>query len=303
MKTHIDWVTFRCKTNPYAILERIQKSFGECGELVALSPCAKGRDGWEFGQDIVLAGDITLGHIDYGGNSQRDWVRCVLTGTGCDWVLDWSAFTEGLILLQGELRRVDIALTTYDGSVTDAMVAKAKADGRFTTSGRAPVMRTIVSDNPLAGVTRYIGSREKSDKMLRCYEKGKEMLKHLPENERILRTHIGDDKVENIYRVELELKAVTKEISLNVFLQRDHVFANAYPFCADLLPAQPEYVRKALPSFKPEASLEGVLAHCKNAYGGAIFTAIHLYGREKVLDMICGVEHSRKLVDSGVLTL
>ena len=306
MKTHIDWVTFRTKTGPYDVLEALRPAFGPVAELVTLVAADRGRDGWEHGKDIVLAGDIRLGQIDYGGHSQREWVRVILTGEGCGWVDDWLKFTVGMMeTKEAEFRRVDIALTTYAGEVSHQRVLEAVEAGKFTTVGRAPNVNLVgCLNDPRAGKTVYVGSRSKSDKFLRCYEKGFEMIKSLPESERIQKTHIGPDRIEDIYRVELELKPSTKEISLNVLMHRDEVFASAYPFCAELLPGLPHYVRKALPDDRPVATLAGLLAHCKAAYGAVIFTALQVYGdREKVLALITGTEHSKTLVEAGALTI
>jgi DNA relaxase NicK len=305
MKTTIDWAGFRTKSDPFAILEALKPAFGTCADMLTMVASDKGRDGWLFGKDLMMV-DIRLGTIDYGGDAQRDWVRVNLTGTGCEWVQDWLAFRGlGDTLKNAEVRRVDIALTTYKGEVTDSMVVKANDEGRFTTSGRAPDMRSIVSSNPRAGKTRYIGSRAKSDKMLRCYEKGFEMIKDLPEVERNKITKIGEDLVEQIYRVELELKAVTKYLPWFIFTERDLVFAGAYPFCADLLPGVPHRSMQTLPDFKPRSDLQAMLANCKASYGPTIFTAMAYYNGDaaKVLAMIMGTDHARCLVDSGVLTL
>lgn len=306
MKTHIDWVTFRTKTGPYDLLEALRPAFGPVGELVTLVAAERGRDGWEHGKDIVLAGDIRLGQIDYGGHAQREWIRVVLTGEGCGWVDDWLKFTTGMMeMKEAEFRRVDIALTTYNGEVTHQTVLDAVARQAFTTAGRAPGVSHVGSLTDIrAGKTIYVGSRSKSDKFLRCYEKGFEMIKDLPESERIKRTHVGPDLVENIYRVELELKPSNKEIPLNVLLMRDEVFASSYPFCAELLPDLPHYVRKSLPDTRPAATLESMLAHCKSAYGAVIYTALHVYGdRDKVMAAISGTEHSKTLVEAGCLTI
>lgn len=304
-KTSIDWAGFRTKSNPFEILEALKPAFGTCAEMLTMVSSEKGRDGWQYGKDLMMV-DVRLGTIDYGGDAQRDWVRVNLTGTGCEWVQDWFAFRGlGEVLKSAEVRRADIALTTYKGEVTDAMIVQAKADGRFTTSGRAPDMRSIVSDNPRAGKTRYIGSRAKSDKMLRCYEKGFEMIKDLPEVERNKITKIGEDDIESIYRVELELKAVTKYIPWSVFTDRDEVFAGAYPFCSDLLPGVHHRVLQTLPDFKPRSDLQAMLANCKASYGPTIFTAMTFYNGDaaKVLAMIMGTDHARGLVESGVLTI
>jgi DNA relaxase NicK len=305
MKTTIDWLKFRTQSNPFKIIDSMLPVFGTCADLVTLVPAEKGRDGWERRQEIMLT-DIRLGAIDYGGESQRGWVRVDMPGTGCEWIHDWEKVGQLGDLLDGfEPQRVDIALTTFKGEVTDSMVVRAHKKGLFKAGGRGPEIRNITSSNPRAGKTRYIGTREQSDKFLRCYEKGFEMIKNLPEGMRNNVTHVNGNLVDEVYRVELELKAVNKPIPVDVFAKRDEYFAGAYPFLAGLLPGVPHRTIDALPDEKPVSELAAMLAHCKSAYGPAIFTALQVYGgdAEKVMRMIVGSEHSRRLVEAGVLTL
>lgn len=305
MKTTIDYLKFRTRSNPFKIIDSLLPAFGTCGDLITLVSAAKGRDGWARRQDIMLT-DIRIGAIDYGGDSQRDWVRVDMPGSGCEWIQDWQKIQDlGQVIDCFEPTRVDIALTTYHGEVTDAMVMQAHADGKFAGWGRPPAMRSIMSSDCRAGKTRYIGSREKSDKFLRCYEKGFEMIKNYPEPFKRGCTHVNDKKVDEIYRVELELKAATTKISPDVFLMRDEYFAGSYQFCAELLPGVEHLKMERLPEEKPVTELEAMLEHCRNSYGPLIFTAMKVFGgdAEKVISLITGSEHSRRLVDAGVLTM
>ena len=131
MKTSIDWLRFRTRTNPFDVTEALRASFGTCGDLVQFKPGLKGQDGWLRAGELSMAGDVSLGRIDYEGDSQRGWVRVNITGEGCGWVQDWSA-VEGLRdrLAEPEIKRLDIALTTYGGEVTHDRVIDAHRRGR-----------------------------------------------------------------------------------------------------------------------------------------------------------------------------
>lgn len=304
MKTSIDWLKFRTQSNPFKVIDSMLPAFGTCADMITLRPAEKGRDGWDRRQEIMLT-DIRLGAIDYGGDAQRGWVRVDLPGSGVEWIQDWSQvanLADRIDLF--EPQRVDIALTTFKGEITDLMIVAAHASGLFKTSGRPPAMRSVTSSDSRAGITRYIGSRE-SDKFLRCYEKGFEMIKDFPESNRNSCTHVNGNLVEQIYRVELELKAVNKPIPVDVFERRDEYFAGAYPYLASLLPGVAHLVIDRLPDDRPRADLAAMLAHCSNAYGPLLFTAMEVYGGDaaKVMAMIIGKEHSRRLVDAGVLTV
>lgn len=316
MKTTIDWFAFRTKSNPFDILEALRPCFGTVGQLLELKTGIKGKDGWTYAAELALP-DHSLGRIDYGGDSQKEWVRVNITGEGCEWFQDWEA-AENLdqVLVQAEIKRLDIALTTFKNEVNDALVAAAYEAGKFTCGGRPPSMRSIINSDPTAGRTRYIGKRE-NHKFLRCYEKGWELLKDLPENAEFIKRvpgilaefdHFGMAEPKNVYRVELELKDVDKHIPFTAIGRRDEVFAGAYPFCAELLPGAAHWVMQELPSFKPRAALLKSLENAFLSYGGIIKAAHLAYGGDDaallaVARMVMAPEPSRRLVDSGVLTV
>ena len=72
MKTTIDWFKFRCKVNPFELLELIRPAFGTVGYMLEIRTGVKGRDGGSCGADVVLPEDRSA-HIDYGGESRRGW--------------------------------------------------------------------------------------------------------------------------------------------------------------------------------------------------------------------------------------
>lgn len=314
MKTTIDWLTFRTKSNPFEVLDALKPCFGTVGDLVELKTGIKGKDGWVYGAELAIP-DHNLGRIDYGGESQKEWVRVTLTGEGCGWVQRWDLVEQLGELLTADIKRVDIALTTHLGEVSDAMVVAAHEAGRFTCGGRPPVMRSITSSDPTGGRTRYIGKRE-NHKFLRCYEKGWELMKELPDyaaflaksETKIQFDYVGECNVADLYRVELELKDVDKYIPWTVIGRRDEIFAGSYPFCADLLPECPHWKCYEMPSFKPRAALQKALSNAMRSYGG-IFKAAHLaYGGDDkaalaIFNLVTAAEPSRRLLEDGVLTL
>jgi phage replication initiation protein len=309
VKTAIDWLTFRTQSDPFETVEAMRAMFGTAGDLLTFKPGLKGMDGWLRGGELSMAGDIALGRVDYGGESQRGWVRVNLSGEGCRWVQDWKA-AEGLrdALAAPEIKRLDIALTTYRGEVTHDMVIEAHGRREFSSGGRQPHYRVIGGSDPRAGRTIYVGKRAESAKMLRCYEKGFEILSQVPESLRASVTHIEGNRVEEIYRVELELKNVDKHIPWTAFLARDEIFAAAYPFCASLMPGVDHIKLQTLPDFKPRADMETKLDHCRRAYGAILRTGVLAHGGDqaaklKVLERICSDQPSRALIESGVLTV
>jgi DNA relaxase NicK len=300
-KTTIDWLRFRTQAQPLEGLEAVKSMYGALGGLMKLRHLERGMDGFKQGAEVV-ADDLVLGRVDYGGDSQRGWVRWNLPGKGCGWVQDWDA-AEGLEELDScELRRVDIALTTWHGEVSHDAVVEAHQAGRFTTRGRPPELRQITSSNPRAGRTCYVGKRG-SDKLGRFYEKGFEMLRDMPEAKRAEISKIDGCQVEDIYRCEIELQSETRPVPWEVIARRDQYFAGSYPFCADVLPDVDVEILKGRPERQAQWSLEVALETMRHQWGATLKTAIAAYHGDigTVFGKIVGEHHNQALLDAGVL--
>lgn len=299
-KTAIDWLRFRVKVEPRDALEALRPMFGTLGSSLALKSFQRGILGFQQAAQIQV-GDMPLGRMDYGGESQRGWVRIDIPGKACEWVQDWTA-SEAVEQLPGaELRRLDIALTTWNGEITHEQVVQAHAAARFVTRGRPPAMQTITSTDPRAGRTCYVGKREKADKFFRGYEKGFEMAAKGPNPHGV--THIDGHPIEGIYRCEIELKAESVPIPWEVIQRRDQYFVGAYPFCSDVLPGVEADILKRRPERAPQNELAVALENIRIQFGQTIFTAMHAYGGDMttVWEKIIGEKHSQPLLESGVL--
>jgi DNA relaxase NicK len=294
-KTTVDYLTFRAKAEPPEVLEAIRPMFGGLGSSLTLRSLQPGAMGFQQASQIVLE-DMPIARMDYGGESQRGWVRTSVSGKGCGWVRDWQAaqVVEGLPC--AELRRLDIALTTWDGEITHDRVVSAHVAGRFKTGGRPPDLQQITSSNDRAGRTCYVGKRT-SDKFFRAYEKGFEMCRGRP------LTAIDGHPVEDIYRCEVELKADYTAISWDCIERRDQYFAGAYPFCADVLPGIESDILMRRPERAAQSDLAAALETVRNQYGATLYTALVAYQGDMtaVWDKIIGDHHSRALLEAGVL--
>ena len=297
MKTTIDWLTFRTKAEPIQALEALKPMYGTAGCLLNFKSLQRGAMGFQQAAAVLL-GHMPVARIDYGGESQRGWARVAMGGKGCEWVQDWTAMRSIEELPASEIRRLDIALTTWSGQVSHDSVVLAHSLGKFGTGGRNPDLQQITSSNPMAGKTCYIGNR-KSDRFLRAYEKGYEMNAKAGGN----LTHIDGHPIEDIYRTELELKASATDLPWSLIERRDEYFSGAYPFCADLLPGVDADVLQRRPDRQPQTDLASALANIKTQYGATLFTALHAYGGDMttVWDRIIGTEHSKPLLEAGVL--
>jgi DNA relaxase NicK len=301
-KTTIDWLRFRGKAEPRDILQTLRPLYGSVASALVLEPLERGILGFQQACAIKIA-DMPIGRMDFGGESQREWVRVDITGKGCEWVQDWSMVQKVEEIPDAQIRRLDIALTTWEGQVTHDTVVEAHTLGRFTVR-RPPAMQQIISSDPRAGRTCYIGKREQSDKFMRCYEKGLELAskaeaRGLPG----ICTHIDGHKVEDIYRCEVELKATGVDIPWEVIERRDQYFAGAYPFCADILPGIQADILERRPQREPESDLAIALENCRIQFGPTLYTALMAYQGDMttVWDKVVGKQHNKTLLEAGVL--
>lgn len=302
-KTTIDWFRFRAKAEPRDILEAMRPMYGHLGDHMKFEFQPRGMLGFRHGAKIIMAG-VPVGRMDYGGESQRDWVRVDVPGGGCEWVKDWDAADSVEGLDDAQITRLDIALTTWEGQVTHDTVVDAHGRGRFITRGRPPELTRIEKSDERSGRTCYIGTREKSDKFMRCYEKGKELAaKFLAGGAPGEVSHINGFPVEDIYRCEVELKAVNKDIPWEVIERRDQYFAGAYPFCADILPGVEADILTSRPQRIPQMHLEAALDQVRKQFGSTLFTALHAHQGDMtaVWDRIVGDKHNDRLIEAGVL--
>jgi phage replication initiation protein len=303
-KTAVDWLRFRTQADPLQALEALRPMFGTLGPALSLKGGQRGILGFQQAAFLTV-GDMAIGRADFGGESQRGWVRWDVPGKGCGWVTDWDALAEVESLPGSEIRRLDVCLTTWAGEVSHEAVVAAHTAGRFAGSraGRPPSMRQIISSDPRAGKTCEIGKRERADKFFRGYEKGYEIASKMPESLGEGLTHIDGFPIGDIYRCEVEFKPETKPIPWEVVERRDQYFAGSYPFLADLLPGVEADILQRRPERHAQRSLEAALEHCRIQYGPTIFTALAAYHGDifAVWSKICGSKHNQALLDEGVM--
>jgi phage replication initiation protein len=270
--------------------------YGDYGKALNLGKHQRGLFGFKSSVPLMLGHNVTLGRMDFGGDSQRDWLRVDVPGKGCSFVSDWDALDSVEALPDAEPRRLDLALTTWRGEVGHARIVQAHAEGRFTTRGRPPNLRTIVNSDR-TGDTCYIGKRD-SDKFFRAYDKGAELALKTPGL-----THVDGFPIEDIYRCELELKAEATAIPWETVERRDQYFAGSYPFCAEILPGIEPDILQRRPERAAERDLLAALTNCRTQYGATLFTALTAYHGDigAVWEKIVGKEHNKALLEAGVL--
>ncbi len=299
-KTTVDYLTFRAQAEPRDVLEALRPAFGTLGPDLRFKHLQRGAMGFQQASQIVVE-DMPVARLDFGGASQRGWVRASIQGGGCEWVQDWDAIEKVEDLPSAEVRRLDLALTTWAGEVTHQAVVDAHAAGRFKTGGRPPDLQQITSSNDRAGRTCYVGQRT-SDKFFRAYEKGFELVGKMGRTPGTV-THIDGHRVEDIYRCEIELKASYSPIGWGVIERRDQYFAGAYPFCGDVLPGIEADILERRKERAPQTDLAVALENCRIQFGPTLFTALAAYQGDMtaVWDKVIGKSHNQALLEAGVL--
>lgn len=311
MKTHVDWLRFRTKSNPFEVVEAIRPGF--CGDLLELGDQQRGKDGWEWRRPLNVA-DVSVGAIDYGGESQRGWARVDVSGEGCKWVFGWDKLHHGALSLEGsELKRLDLALDTFDGTVGHQRCVAAYDGGGFNNGGRPPKAKEILPRSGVqGGRTLYVGRREGA-KFYRCYEKGWETLEKVPEAARAalnldggrLIVHGREVPPQDWYRCEVELKAKDGyHPPWLAVIEPDSYFAGVCPYFGELVPqALPRPVQR-IPEFTARLELEAALEHARVAYGAVLKTALMAGMSEReIFATVVGAKPSERLVKAGVLMI
>ena len=299
--TTIDWLRFRTQGEPGDVLGALRPMFGALGHYLHLGKHGRGLFGFKHSLPVMLA-DVPVARLDFGGDSQRGWLRADMPGKGCGFVEDWGQVDALEGLPKAEVRRLDIALTTWRGEVDHEQVVAAHAAGKFTTNGRPPNLRQITNSDPMAGRTCSIGQRE-APKFFRAYEKGLELLAKLPVPSTDGVVLIDGHPAEDIYRCELELKADGMEIPWETIERRDQYFSGAYPFCAEVLPGVEPDILQRRPEKAPQRELAAMLANVRTQYGDTLYTALRAYHGDigAVWDQVVGTKHNQRLVEAGVL--
>lgn len=302
--TTVDWLAFRSQSTVPGARSEVAKAFhAACGVEAGVNFQSR-RSGWQGyeSSDNIMFADLPVGIMAYGGKSQKGWVHTSFSATGVHWMRDVDRANETLRFLPNfELRRVDIALTSKDGSLSHEHVLKGYKAGEFTLMGRPPSMRQILPSDPREGRTIYVGNRT-NDKFFRSYDKGFEMLGGMPKSLRDTCTHIDGSLVQDIYRLELELKVKTRPLPTDLIERRDQYFAGAYPYLQNVLAIEPELLN-IRPERIAQLDMDAALAQVRQQYGSTLFTALiaHHGSIGDVWSKIVGDKHNLRLVETGAL--
>jgi len=262
--------------------------------------------GWNGYQEChgVFLNEKRLGFIATGGDNQRGWSQVNLTGEAIPHIDKASeSLTDCVERGKGQFKRVDIALTVMDGSITAQKVLEAHRSGGFDCSNNRPSCESIVPEEPTDGMTVYVGKRTQA-KFVRAYDKGYQLGKQwgLDLVNRVDDFLPGGGRLADIFRVELELKLKPEEFPTDILLNTDSYFAGAYPYLATLVESDPSTFCLT-PQRMAQLDVDQALAHIRKQWGPTLFTAlmVHEGNLTAVWDKIVGSKHSKSLLERGVL--
>jgi phage replication initiation protein len=257
-RAKVDWLncTF---DHPIMSLAGLIAFIGTC---MGCRPIASELDGGLFGftqrhkLKVYLGGVLVeVGAICMGGDAQRGRWMLQLTGKGCGMVTDWDSLRELLEGFQAKITRLDLAVDFLHGEHTVDDAVDMVENDQFTSSGRRP-STSVAGDwlDQVHGRTLYVGKAQ-NGKMLRVYEKGKQL----------------GDLSSDWVRFEVQFGNRDRVIPFDAMTDCDGYFAGAYPALAQLIEAAAE----GIPTTQTETqvNLGHLLYHLKRCYGKAIHQA------------------------------
>jgi phage replication initiation protein len=171
-------------------------------------------------------GLVNYGLLAYGGESQKGSIHVELNAQGCAAVVSWEEIVEWGETHNAVITRLDLAHDDFTGDeVTVGVALDWYREGRFDQNGRPPKAQHIDDLGSGSGQTLYVGNR-KSGKLLRVYEKGKQL----------------GDASSMWTRVEVELRNKGRVIPWVALTRPGHYLAGAFP-CLGFLSAIQEKIR------------------------------------------------------------
>lgn len=260
----VDWCTVTWKPeSDEALASNIHALFIQImGDVFGVE--APGILGYETGikfSKLSFGNLVFVGRLDYGGDRHQGRARLDINGTGCGLVENWPLLQNAISeFVEVKLTRVDLALDFMDGAygVQDALAWYQQ--GEFNAGGRNPRHSTPGDwANPAYesgegiryGRTFEVG-RRKNGKMLRAYEKGRQL---------------GASDSEWT-RFEVEIRNIDRDIPLDIVVNPDKYFAGAYA-CLKKLLASPA---ATIPTHQKEGqiTLERLTHLARVSYGKLI---------------------------------
>ena len=258
-----------------------------------------GTDFYKYKQKLVYTDgrpSKSLGFISWGGNYNRDTYLINLTGECCEYLTVVNLFKKLHSLVSGcfmNIKRCDIAFDDFEGFRDVDYCRTLYMDDGFTLNRRPLCDQNgdWTTGEDKKGRTFYVGSRD-SGKMLRVYEKGKQLGN--PESPWV--------------RWEVELQAKNRVIPHDILLNPVGYFKGSYPcfYGSDVFDLSGTVDRIKTIRKKAKASIQDTIDNVKNTYGKALNTLRQFTKQfptdSDLLDAVCrdGIPDSLKFVLDSV---
>ena len=249
----VDWLTMTWYPDPDEYIPATVHAWltdhlgGVMGEEV------NGMFGYERGVRfyVPMSGSaVHVARVDYGGAHHGGRARLDISGAGCSRVLSWLSLQNLLqSLADSRLTRVDLAVDALNGEFTVEDAVHWYQAGDFNAGGRMP-RHSLVGDwlDPKHGRTLEVGRRE-NGKMLRCYEKGRQL----------------GDQSSSWTRFEVEIRNNDRDIPFDILTNADSYFVGAYRCLERILDAAAERIKTH--QKEGSISLDQLVTYAKSAYG------------------------------------
>lgn len=218
----------------------------------------KGLFGFAESEDIMclVGGEPQrVAVLAWGGQGkQADMAFLQITGTGCNALhlnddrLDRENLRTVLRSVNATITRLDICFDTESLGVMDCW--QAYADGRFGSGGRKPSYDQAGDwlEHQGRGRTLYVG-KAKNGKLIRCYEKGKQL----------------GDPTSPWLRLEVQWGNRDRVIPYDALVDTDAYFVGAADFFSNVLASVPRMVKTI--SKGAAIVAEKLLHHGRESYG------------------------------------
>lgn len=246
-----------------------------------------GKYGYRFGCvfSVVRHGSVVpVGRVDWGGDRHGGRARFDLSGAGCSLVVDWFPVHRWIAALQApKITRVDLAVDCLMGEFGVEDARDWYLGGEFHAGGRRP-RHSLVGDwlDPHYGRTLEIGRRE-NGKMLRAYEKGRQL----------------GDSASPWTRFEVELRNIDRELPLDVLTRADVYFVGAYEALERVLESAGERIKTC--QAEGEIALGQAVRYARTAYGQVIDVLRIKLAAGAVLDILSRPGLPRRLQKSSLV--
>jgi phage replication initiation protein len=215
--------------------------------------------------------EVHVAQVEYGGSQHKGRARFDLSGKGCSQVASWDVMQDWVsTMFDFRLTRIDLAVDCLQGEYGVDDAANWLRSGEFNAGGRNPRHSTIgdwLSSPSYYGRTLEIG-RSENGKMLRCYEKGKQL---------------GNPNSPWV-RFEVELRNNDRIIPLDAMTQSAQYFAGAYKCLARLMSSAA--TRIATQQKEEEISMEKLVASARTSYGTLFNVMGNNHSSQEIVDQI-----------------